>query len=183
MMSEGNYNETFMQRAVELSEMAYKTNKGLPVGCVIVKNGQNILPLIFVLISCQSLWGDNDLGDKFSLLEGDRIEDRLVVYCTGRDYGICHAGISIVPVYSRHMEEGHYAEFAESATSNDDFIVVRTVRVKTKKKSYWIVAKRSFEGGVNLDSDSAILANITGPLNKTELIEKLSDLRVDLQID
>lgn len=40
MEPEGNYHERFMQRAVELSEIAWKTNKGLPVGCVIVKDGQ-----------------------------------------------------------------------------------------------------------------------------------------------
>lgn len=36
------YNEKFMQRAVELSEMAYKSGKGLPIGCVIVKDGKII---------------------------------------------------------------------------------------------------------------------------------------------
>ncbi|MCD6065313.1 MAG: CMP/dCMP deaminase zinc-binding protein [Bacteroidetes bacterium] len=34
-----DYNPAFMQRAVELSELAYKSGKGLPIGCVIVKNG------------------------------------------------------------------------------------------------------------------------------------------------
>jgi len=36
---DANYNEIFMQRAVELSQTAYQTGKGLPIGCVIVKNG------------------------------------------------------------------------------------------------------------------------------------------------
>lgn len=39
---DSNYNDTFMQRAIELSEIAYKSGKGLPIGCVIVKNGQII---------------------------------------------------------------------------------------------------------------------------------------------
>jgi tRNA(Arg) A34 adenosine deaminase TadA len=30
---------TFMQRAVELSGLAYQSGKGLPIGCVIVRNG------------------------------------------------------------------------------------------------------------------------------------------------
>lgn len=34
-----NYDEKFMKRAVLLSEMAYKSGKGLPIGCVIVRNG------------------------------------------------------------------------------------------------------------------------------------------------
>jgi tRNA(Arg) A34 adenosine deaminase TadA len=32
------YNEIFMQRAIELSQIAYKSGKGLPIGCVIVKD-------------------------------------------------------------------------------------------------------------------------------------------------
>jgi len=40
MKPESSYNEMFMQRAIELSEIAYRTHKGLPVGCVIVKDGQ-----------------------------------------------------------------------------------------------------------------------------------------------
>ena len=36
------YNEKFMQRAVELSYQAYVHNRGLPIGCVIVKNDEII---------------------------------------------------------------------------------------------------------------------------------------------
>jgi len=41
-MQDNRYNEKFMQRAIELSELAYKSGKGLPIGCVIVKDGQII---------------------------------------------------------------------------------------------------------------------------------------------
>lgn len=41
MMNE-RYNEAFMQRAVALSESAYTGGKGLPIGCVIVKEQQVI---------------------------------------------------------------------------------------------------------------------------------------------
>lgn len=34
------YNDLFMQRAIELSEIAYTSGKGLPIGCVIVKDGR-----------------------------------------------------------------------------------------------------------------------------------------------
>jgi guanine deaminase len=33
------YHPAFMQRAIALSETAYKSGKGLPIGCVIVKDG------------------------------------------------------------------------------------------------------------------------------------------------
>jgi len=35
-----HYDPKFMQRAIELSELSYKSGKGLPIGCVVVKNGQ-----------------------------------------------------------------------------------------------------------------------------------------------
>lgn len=34
-----NYNDLFMMRAIELSEQAYESGHGLPIGCVIVKDG------------------------------------------------------------------------------------------------------------------------------------------------
>jgi guanine deaminase len=34
------YNSKFMKRALELSKTAYRSGKGLPIGCVIVKNGE-----------------------------------------------------------------------------------------------------------------------------------------------
>lgn len=37
-----NYNPEFMKRAILLSEIAYQSGKGLPIGCVIVKNGEII---------------------------------------------------------------------------------------------------------------------------------------------
>ena len=99
--------------------------------------------LTFVLlnaISCGQLLGDNDLGDNFSLLEGDRPEDRVIVYCSGRSWGVCTSGTLIVPVYSRHMDKsGRYAEYVESVKSNDDFIIARTIQLKDKAENYWIV--------------------------------------------
>ena len=37
-----DYHPKFMLRAIELSKMAYKSGKGLPIGCVIVRNGKII---------------------------------------------------------------------------------------------------------------------------------------------
>lgn len=36
------YNPQFMLRAIELSQLAYKSGKGLPIGCVISRNGEII---------------------------------------------------------------------------------------------------------------------------------------------
>ena len=37
-----DYNPKFMLKAIELSEIAYKSGKGLPIGCVIVRDGEII---------------------------------------------------------------------------------------------------------------------------------------------
>ena len=39
---DNRYNEKYMKRAIELSEIAYQSGKGLPIGCVIVKEGKII---------------------------------------------------------------------------------------------------------------------------------------------
>src|SRR4030095_6232981 len=96
----------------------------------------------FLLCNCRQMWGDNDLGDNFSLLEGDRTEDRVIVYCSGRSAGACTGGTFIVPSYSRHMDAaGHYAEYVKAAKSNDDFIIAKTNQIKNKKINYWIINK------------------------------------------
>jgi len=131
------------------------------------------------------MWGDNDLGNNFSLLEGDRIEDRIIVFCGGRSAGACMSGIPIVPVYSRQFDsEGHYAEYVESAKSNNDFIIARTLQVNDKRENYWIISK-SF----NLDNcdkvkcDSLIQSHVFGPLEQNEFQKKISELKVNLKFD
>ena len=42
MIEKIKYNEKFIQRAIELSLVAYKSGKGLPIGCVIVKDNKII---------------------------------------------------------------------------------------------------------------------------------------------
>jgi guanine deaminase len=37
---DGTYDPKFMKRAVELSKAAYSSGKGLPIGCVIVRDGE-----------------------------------------------------------------------------------------------------------------------------------------------
>lgn len=39
-MSSTTYNQAFMDRAIELSLVAHTSGKGLPIGCVIVKDGE-----------------------------------------------------------------------------------------------------------------------------------------------
>jgi hypothetical protein len=135
---------------------------------------------LLTAISCGQLWGDNDLGDNFSLLEGDRAEDRVIVYCSGRSAGACTGGTFIVPVYSRHMDKnGHYAEYVETAKSNDRFIIARTIQLKNETKHFWIIFK-----DLNVDDCNdmhCVSTKVLGPLNETEFRNKTAHLSIDLK--
>jgi hypothetical protein len=131
------------------------------------------------------MWGDNDLGDNFSLLEGDRMEDRLIVYCDGRSAGACTTGTPIVPVYSRHMDSaGRYAEYVETAKSNDNFIIAKTLQVMDKRANYWIIDKNfSIDNCDKINCDSIIQSHVFGPLDKNEFQKKIAELKLIIKFD
>jgi hypothetical protein len=148
-----------------------------------IKEIKSISLLTFCLltaISCGRLWGNNDLGDNFSLLEGDKTEDRVIVYCSGRMAEACTSGTFIVPVYSRHIDKsGQYSEYVETAKSNDKFIIARTVQLKDGMKNYWIVHKN-----LNIDNCNEMLCDSTkvlGPLSETDFKTKTADLNIELE--
>jgi hypothetical protein len=131
------------------------------------------------------MWGDNDLGDNFSLLEGDRVEDRVIVYCSGRSAGACVAGTFIVPIYSRHMDSaGHYAEYVETANADDKFIIAQTLQLKDKRKNYWIISKDfTIENCDNTNCDSLIQSHVIGPLDQNDFQKQIAEMKVDLKFD
>lgn len=143
------------------------------------------LIVMFSTLSCRQVWGDNDLGNNFSLLEGDRIEDRIIVYCTGRSARVCRSGTYIVPTYSRHLDStGHYAEYVETAKSNDNFIIARTLQINNKKKNYWIINKDfSLENCGEMNCDSIIQSNVIGPLDYSQFKTMQIELGVILKFD
>jgi hypothetical protein len=144
-----------------------------------------LLIILSSAISCRHMWGDNDLGDNFSLLEGDRIEDRIIVYCSGRSAGACMAGTPIVPIYSRQFDkDGHYAEYVETAKSNGDFIIAKTLQVKDKKENYWIINKGfSVDNCTQTNCDSTIQTHVFGPFDQNEFQKKISELKINLKFD
>ncbi|MGB3131997.1 MAG: hypothetical protein WBB26_10010 [Saprospiraceae bacterium] len=131
------------------------------------------------------MWGDNDLGNNFSLLEGDTVEDRVIVYCSGRSAGACTGGTFIVPVYSRHMDStGQYAEYVETAKSNADYIVAKTLLVKDKTTNYWIINKDfSIVNCDKINCDSLIQSHVIGPIDKDKFQKKTSELKINLNFD
>lgn len=138
---------------------------------------------IVILLSNNRVSGDYPLGNNFSLLDGDRKEDRVIVYCTNKEGGICYGGIYIVPIYERHMnKDGRYAEYVEDAESDDKWIVAKTYQIFDRRFYYWIIDKSfSLENTDcnTTDCDSIILEHVIGPFSLTEF----NDMRIKYDID
>lgn len=141
--------------------------------------------LFFFFTSCREIWGDHPLGNNLSLLEGDKKEDRIIVYCSNKG-GICTGGVHVLPKYERQFDaQGHYAEYVEVAVSNKEWIAVKTFQIKEKKENYWFISKDFNLGNINCETincDSILQSHIIGPLNLSEFKDKRDALNIDLDI-
>jgi len=144
------------------------------------------LILILSIASCREMWGDHSLGNNFDLLEGDRKEDRLIVYCTGKSAGACKGGIPVIPTYANHYDyKGRYAEYIETAKSNKDWIIAKSIQIKNKKENYWIISKKFDIENFNCDKtncDSIIQSHVTGPLNFIDFQNRITRLNIALNL-
>lgn len=149
----------------------------------ISNNRMNKLLLIiagaFVVWSCNS----SNLGDNFFLLEGDNINDRVIVYCTGKDNNECYSGIPIIPTYERQFSNGRYAEHVELAKSNKDWILARTVTVDGNQKYYWILNKRINGSSSNDELKNSIGKNVYGPFDSTKFLNKKKELGINMELE
>jgi hypothetical protein len=135
---------------------------------------------IVLLLSCNS---KNDLGNNFSLLEGDSEKDRVIVYCSGRSFGECISGMNVVPTYAIHMENGKYAEYIQTAKSNDKWIIAESIKVEGRAKRYWIIDKRNQINLKECDTnncDSILQTHVKGPMEIHTFIEMKENLKIDL---
>lgn len=140
--------------------------------------------LVLFVVSCNEIWGDHSLGNNLSLLEGDKTEDRIIVYCSGRSWGTCFTGIAVIPVYNRQYDSsGHYAEFVETAKSNRKWVIVKTYQIQEEKENYWIISKNF--NLVNIDCskancDSILQSHVKGPMTQIEFRNKVRLLNIGL---
>lgn len=139
--------------------------------------------LIFVSTSCRSMWGDHSLGSNLSLLEGDRIEDRVIIYCPEKSNKTCKSGIYLIPSYDKHYKNGEYAEYVDVAKANEKWVIAKTIQLQAKKEQYWIINK-SFDNKPldcrNSNCDSILQHHIIGPLNLEEFKNKGTSLGIGL---
>lgn len=135
------------------------------------------ISLAFLFSSCNfwcKLWGDVNLGDNFSLMLGDNHEDRLLIYCSGRSGGCCHAGTPVIP--SRNDMNTKYVD---DAVNNDKWIIVRAINFDNTK-SYFIIDKE-FSISDKESEDSIIQAHVIGPMNPNDYSHKVDSLKIGLE--
>ena len=141
---------------------------------------------LIVFVTSNKFWGDNPLGNRFSLLEGDCKEDRIIVYCTNKDR-ICSGGMYVIPTYKRHINaKGEYAEYVEDAESNDRWIVAKTIQIAENKANYWILDKNFSIENTDCeknDCDSIIQSHVIGPLSFEVFKTELKKLNIDIEFE
>ncbi len=147
---------------------------------------KTILLIFFVLISLLTfsscnyckLFGDNRLGDKFTLLEGDKTEDRIIVYCTGKSWGCCYTGIPVIPSRTDSV-----SRYVIDAVSNEKWIIANTIK-KDNLVSYWIIDK-DFDVEFMYDDGgklyNKIQSHLTGPMDSTRFYQSLKERKIDLR--
>jgi len=138
-----------------------------------------VAALAFSLSSCNycKLFGDNKLGDNFSLLEGDKTEDNIIVYCIGNKNGCCVGGIPVIP-----SEEDSLTKYVLAAKSNNLWIIVKTMS-KNNSEKFWIINKnfsKKFEYDDGGKFYSLIQSNVLGPMNLSKFELKIDSLKINL---
>ena len=137
--------------------------------------------ILFCCYSCCSFFGSYDLGNGFVLLDGDRIEDRIVVFCTPKENKCCNSGSYVIPKsYAEHMLNGKYEEYVKRALSNDYWIIAETYKISTKENRFWIIRARNLN---DKSSYEKVKPKVYGPYNYDKFLEKKLSLGIDLKFD
>ena len=141
-----------------------------------------LLFYVILAVGCNSA----KLGNGIYLLEGDRVEDRIIVKCSGWSYKECISGSYLIPrSYNNHFDSnGHYLEYVEKAASNKKWIITKTFQIKEKKENYWIIDKGFNIGNIDclkINCDSIIQSHIKGPLSLADFntIKKTLNIKLD----
>jgi hypothetical protein len=141
-----------------------------------VKKNLYLVPMFAALISCSTFSGERSLGKNLTVVEGQKDEDRKIFYCPDKNKA-CTEGIKLIP--------NNTSEYVEAVTSNDDWIVARTIEINTKKESYWIVNKDFTLGDKDCgttDCGEYIRTFVNGPLNLEDFDGHREELKIDLYL-
>ncbi|KZS39459.1 hypothetical protein AWE51_13060 [Aquimarina aggregata] len=142
-----------------------------------------LLASIF-LSSCNlcGSFGANELGKNLVLLEGDHLEDRIIVLCSKKETErkCCTGGSYIIPL-SYEEKKGQYVDVAEF---DENWIIAKTIKYsENNKEEYWIIDKNINLEEIDcydVDCESIVKSKIIGPLELEEFNAKLKDFNIDL---
>ena len=145
----------------------------------VISRGFILVIVLSVVYSCScGFWGDNDLGDNFSLLEGDKIADRVIVYCTERSGRCCHSGIPVIPSRTDSL-----TRYVINAYSDKNWIIAKTKQTN-EMINFWIIDKNlneKFEYDDGGKFYETIQSHIIGPLNEIEFNKQLEKRNINLK--
>ena len=129
-----------------------------------------------VLTSCSRLSGERSLGKNLTVVEGKKDEDRKIFYCPDKNKA-CSEGIRVVP--------NSTSEYVDAFSSNDEWIVARTVEIQGKKESYWIINKDFTLGDKDCgttDCGEYIRTYVNGPLTLEDFEGHKEELKIELYL-
>jgi len=135
--------------------------------------------LSIILSSCNcDFFGAHDLGNNLTLLEGDKMEDRIIVYCTAKSGGCCKGGMYIIPSVGNQ-----YHMYVETAKSNEKWVIAKSIQIKDKQQKYWIISKNFSIASLDCDKvkcDSIIKSYVQGPFDIKDFNETILEQKIDL---
>jgi hypothetical protein len=135
-----------------------------------------VLFIITVITSCSTFSGERSLGKNLVVIEGKKDEDRKIVYCPDKKKS-CSEGMKIIPTND--------SEHVEAVTSNDEWIIARTVEINGKRESYWIINKDFSLGDQDCgttDCGDYIKTYVSGPLSLEDFEGHKNELKIELYL-
>ncbi len=150
--------------------------------------------LLFVSCNCD-FYGSHDLGNNFMIFEGDKLEDRVIIFCPPKkEEKCCTGGFYVIPTYENHYnDEGSYAEYIDKAESNEHWIIAKSILKKNKTAQFWIINKDFDINDKYMDTPLSkdkgedfmefINSQITGPLDSLSFKKKVKELKVNLNFN
>jgi len=146
---------------------------------------KSLIFLFFISISnvfnCCDLYGNKELGNRFTLFARDSPEGQYdLIYCARYDIGGCVSGAYVLPT-----ADTKYDMYVPTAKSNDKWIIAKTIQVEDNKENYWIIEKFSLEDidCWEINCDSIIQSHVMGAFDFIEFTDKTKELGIKLEFE
>jgi len=147
---------------------------------------------VIAIQSCCKMSSSHSLGNGFALLEGDKLKDNAIIFCPPQNK-CCNGGAYVLPTYENHYDnEGQYVEYIESAESNKNWIIVKSILVKDKSPRFWIIDKKfildsRYEDWPLSEEDGRLFSEfiksrIAGPFDFESFNNRLQELNIDINL-